>query len=677
MRKRADKSFSLEERALLQAYVDGINAFLKLYGKDLPLEFRSLGLTPEPWTLEDLSSSLALNAWFLQTNFAQEFLILKAARKLEPKQWGDLFPSHPGARLPEDAYFEKIRHLKIGPFIPPALAVFKALSAKPPASGGSNNWAVAKSQDGKPLLANDPHLALSVPGIWYFCHLHAPGMDLAGASLAGVPGITIGHNGSVAWGLTNLMTDCVDLFVVRVDPHDPTRYQVGDRVLEMEQTEIEFQPPRGKPQKLTLYRTLHGPVITEVQQGVEAVASLKWYGTLPAEALTDRTFGGLLSLWRARNVQEALEAGSQFTLTGQNLVVADLEGHIGWHATGAVPIRKGYSGRLPADGSSGEMDWVGFLPYSDLPSQIDPPQGWIATANHRVVMDQDPHPISFAWTAPYRYERIAQHLQGLKAPSVEDFQRLQMDVHSLQADRILPRVLSFSYQDPKAQAAVEILKRWDHEVRAESQGAALYEVFLTEWVRSLLEDELGEDLPLYYATSTFSYAIQDVILDRPESPLWDRKETPQREGPKEILEMSLVRAMEELEKRLGPDSSGWTWGRLHLLEFRHPGGKGMFARLLNRGPFPADGDSTTVNTGVFIPAQGEYGVFVIPSLRMIAPLGDLDHFQIIGPMGQSGQAGHPHYDDMIEPWRRGETATLPFSRSAVEKATTSRSLLKP
>jgi penicillin amidase len=166
-------------------------------------------------------------------------------------------------------------------------------------------------------------------------------MDLAGGSLAGVPGITIGHNGSVAWGLTNLMTDCVDLFVVRVDPHNPTRYRVGNRVLEMEQTEIVFQPPRGKPQKLTLYRTLHGPVITEVQQGVEAAVSLKWYGTLPAGALTDRTFGGLLSLWRARNVQEALKAGSQFTLTGQNLVVADLEGHTGWHATGAVPIRKG------------------------------------------------------------------------------------------------------------------------------------------------------------------------------------------------------------------------------------------------------------------------------------------------------------------------------------------------
>jgi len=679
LRRSVVKALSQEERDLFQAYTDGVNAYLLLRGQDLPLEFRSLGLVPEPWTIEDLASFLALNAWFLQTNYTPELLSIKARSKLELKQWGDLFPSHPGADLPEDTYFQKVRHLKMGPFIPAALAFFdEAFPPKASGAGGSNNWVVARGQDGKPLLANDPHLALTVPGIWYFCHLDAPDMHAAGASLAGAPGIVIGHNDSVAWGLTNVQIDCTDLFVLRVDPDHPTRYQVDGRTLQMEREELRFGLPQGKSKSLSLFRTIYGPVITEVKKGIEAVVALKWYGTLPGEELTDYTFDGFRSLSRARNVEEALYAGRHIAIAGQNLVVADKEGHIGWHVTGAVPLRKGYSGRLPADGSSGTMNWAGFLPYTCLPSCVDPPERWIATANQRVVGDQDTYPLSFSWTAPYRYERIAQRLRELSGPSMEDFRRIQMDVHSLQADRILPRILSFAYRDEKAKVAAHILEKWDREVRSQSQGAAVYEVFLVEWVRTLLEDELGEDLPLYFYTSTFSYSIQDVILDRPDSPLWDRKDTLKQESPQEILEVSLTRTMDWLEKRLGPDREGWTWGRLHQVLFRHPGAKGCFTDcLLNRGPFPADGDSTTVNVGLFIPAQGEYRVFVIPSMRMIVPLGNLDQTQAIGPMGQSGQPGHPHYDDMIGPWMRGDTATLPFHRELVEEKGMVRLFLRP
>jgi len=323
------------------------------------------------------------------------------------------------------------------------------------------------------------------------------------------------------------------------------------------------------------------------------------------------------------------------------------------------------------------MDWIGFLSYSDLPACLDPPEGWIATANQRVVSDQDAHPISFAWTTPYRHQRIVQLLQNLSAPSSEDFRRIQMDVHSLQAERILPPILSFSFQDEKAKDAVEILRRWDRKVEPESRGAALYEVFITEWVRALLEDELGEDLPLYFNLAEF-YSIQDVILERPDSPLWDRINTPEKEGPREILEISLARAMEWLEKRLGPDVGKWTWGSLHTVYFQHPGGKGgVAACLLNRGPFPAPGDCQTINVAGFVPAKEGYEVLWIPSLRMIVPLGNLDETRIMGTMGQSGQPGHRHYDDMIEPWIKGEMATLPFSRAEVEKAEASRLLLKP
>lgn len=676
LRIRSAQALSSEELDLMQAYLTGINTYLKLQGEDLPLEFRSAGLKPEPWVIDDLFSSLALNAWFLQTNYKQELLAIKAASKMGRQGWEDLFPSHPGALLPKDEYFDSIRHLKIGPLHPSALVFHRNLPV-PSSPAASNNWAVAKSQDGKPLLANDPHLALTVPGIWYFCHLQAPEFHVAGASMAGTPGIVIGHNDSIAWGLTNVMTDCLDLFVLRVDPDHPTRYRVGDRTLEMEREKVLFRLPKGKSKKMTIFRTIYGPVITQIQKGMEAAVALKWYGTLASGDLEDHTEGALLSLCRAQTVEEALEAGKGIAFIGQNLVVADREGHIGWHATGAVPIRQGYSGWLPADGSSGIMDWMGFLSYSDLPTRVDPPEGWIATANQRVVSDQDAHPISFAWTSPYRHQRIAQLLQDLSAPSTEDFRRIQMDVHSLQAERILPPILSFSFQVEKAKAAVEILRGWDRKVEPESRGAALYEVFLTQWVKTLLEDELEEDLPLYFNLTEF-YSIQDVILDRPDSPLWDRIDTPEKEGPREILEISLARAMEWLEEKLGPDVRKWTWGRLHKVYFQHPGAKGgVAACLLNRGPFPAPGDCQTINVAGFVPAKGGYEVLWIPSLRLIVPLGDLEQTRFIGTMGQSGQPGHPHYDDMIESWIKGEMAILPFSRAEVEKAEVSRLLLKP
>ncbi|MDH7498836.1 MAG: penicillin acylase family protein [candidate division NC10 bacterium] len=676
LRSRAAQALSSEDLDRMQAYLAGINAYLELQGEDLPLEFRSLGLKPEPWTLEDLFSSLALTAWFLQTNYKQELLTIKAASKMERQGWEDLFPSHPGALLPSEEYFDSIRHLKIGPLHPSALVFHWNLPASP-SPAASNNWVVARSEDGKPLLANDPHLAVTVPGIWYFCHLYAPGFHVAGASMAGTPGIVIGHNDFIAWGLTNLMTDCADLFVLQVDPDHPTRYRVADRTLKMEREEVLFRLPKGRSKKMTIFRTIYGPVITRIQKGAEAAVALKWYGTLARGDLEDHSVRAFLSLARARSVEEALEAGKGIAFGGQNLLAADREGHIGWHATGAVPVRRGYSGRLPAEGSSGIMDWTGFLSYSDLPARLDPPEGWIATANQRVVSDQDAQPISFAWTSPYRHQRITQLLQDLATPSSEDFRRIQMDVHSLQAERILSPILSFSFQDEKAKAAVEILRGWDRKVKSESPGAALYEVFVTQWVKTLLEDELGEDLPLYFNLTEF-YSIQDVLLDRPGSPLWDRIDTPEKEGPREILEISLARAMEWLEKKLGPNVKKWTWGRLHMVYFQHPGGKGgLSACLLNRGPFPAPGDCQTVNVAGFVPAQGGYEVLWIPSLRMIVPLGNLDETRIMGTTGQSGQPGHPHYDDMIEPWIKGEMAILPFSREAVEKAAASRLLLKP
>jgi len=678
LKKRAVDTLSREDRAYVEAYVEGVNAFIDLHRQNLPLEFRTLDFQPEPWGAEDVFSYGIFLAWLLETNYLEELLALQIAGTIDADAWNLLFPSSPGARLPTETFFDWAKDLTIAPLHPAAMAFYDAFSPSHTGGGGSNNWAVAEGAEGAPILASDPHLPVTVPSPWYFCRLNAPGIDLAGASLAGFPGIVIGHNGRVAWGLTNVETDCLDLFVLKVDPRHPTRYHVGDRVLEMEKETVEIPLPGGELRKLPLYQTIFGPVITQVSEGSEAVAALKWYGTLPEGELRDTMSKLFLHLLAARDMEEALEAGKYYKTLGQNLLAADVQGHIGFHATGAVPRRSGYSGRVPADGSSGRMDWIGFKEYDSLPSCIDPEEGWLATANNRTVPADSPDQPTYSWCAPYRYQRIAELLAGLHHPSVEDFQRIQMDYHSLQAERLLPRILSFSYSNPDALTAVDILARWDHLLSANSAGAAVFQVFLSEWTKLLLEDDLGAHLDQYYLASFIGYAVQDVILDHLDSPLWDRTETPQRESAAGILETALAGTIQKLRRAYGADVDNWRWGKLHTLTHHHSGATGWFSRLLfDRGPYPIGGDGNTVNATVFSRTDEGFDVLVYPSARIIMPLRDLDATVIIGPMGQSGQPGHRHYDDLNALWEEGGFIPFPYSRDLIEARAKSMLILEP
>lgn len=678
LKKRAADALSVEERAYIDAYVEGVNAYIDLHAENLPLEFRTLDLQPEPWTAEDVFSHIIFYAWLLVTNYSEEILALQTAGTIDADAWNLLFPSSPGARLPAETFFDWAKDLEIAPLHPAATFMYEALAPSGHGGGGSNNWAVAESAAGAPILANDPHLLVTVPAPWYFCRLNAPGIDLAGASLAGFPGISIGHNGRVAWGLTNVQTDCVDLFVLKVDPRRPTHYYVGGQVLEMETETVEIPLPGGEVEKLPIYRTVFGPVITEVSEGAQAVAALKWYGTLPEGELLDTLSKAWLRLFGARNVEEALEAGRCIKTLGQNLLAADVQGHIGFHATGAVPQRKGYSGRLPADGSSGRMDWIGFKEYESLPSCVDPEEGWLATANHRTVPADTPAPPTYCWCPPYRYQRIAELLAGLDRPGPEDFQRMQMDCRSLQADRLVPKILSFSFSDPDALTAAQILARWDRTMTVDSAGAAVFHVFLSELMELLLEDDLGAHLYQYHLASSISYSVEDVILDHLESPLWDRTDTPRRETPSEILETALSRTVQRLNSLCGRDRDKWRWGKLHTITHHHSGATGWFSRFfLDRGPYSIGGDDSTVNATGFNRVNGDFQVVSYPSIRIIMPLHDLDAAVVIGPMGQSGQPGHRHYDDMNDLWKEGGFIPFPFSRELIEARAESMLILEP
>lgn len=432
----------------------------------------------------------------------------------------------------------------------------------------------------------------------------------------------------------------------------------------MQTREEIFLLPGGDLRKVTVYGTIHGPVITEVKEGVVAVIALKWYGTLSKGQLPPmRSLRAFQSLNLARTLDEAIAAGEVFEVLGENLVVADVRGNIGWHVTGSVPIRRGYSGRLPADGFSGTMGWAGFVPYEELPGGSNPGEGWLATANSRPESAEDSPHISFSWSAPYRYERIKELIANLPAPSADDFQDIQMDVYSLRAERLLPRVVAYPFSNPLAQEAARQLEGWDRMVTTESVGAKVYEVFLTEWVRSLLEDELGTDLAYYSSAILTKYSVIDVILDHPDSHLWDRIETPGQEGPQEILEMALSRTMTWLEAQFGGSTASWAWGRLHTLNYIHPMAATVpLYRAANLGPLAIPGDDATVNIGASRPVSQRYSVVVIPSMRVVMPLGNLGQTRIIAPIGQSGQTGHPHYGDMVAGWLAGELVPLSASR---------------
>jgi acyl-homoserine lactone acylase PvdQ len=517
-----------------------------------------------------------------------------------------------------------------------------------------------------------------LPATWYFCHLECPpspgypdGIHAAGASVAGAPGLGIGRNRHVAWGFTNVMLDAADILVLRVDPRRPTVYSLEGREREMQREEITLQVRGTGPVSYPVYRSVLGPVLTAVEPGVEAVAVLRWYGTLPPDMLVDHTIRGIVSFLNARTAEQVLDAGADWRWLAWNILAADDAGHIGWHACGAAPVRRGYSGRLPADGSSG-ADWTGFVPYADMPHCSDPPEGWLATANQKITEEGASNPLSYAWYGPARHLRITSLLAAMDRPGVRDFMRLQWDVHSVQAERIVPQVLAVPCRDPLAREAQGILSAWDRELGAGSAGAALYECFLCELDRALLCPLLGADLSLYSSAKN-GYSIDDVILGRPGSPLWAAAG-----GLESAVESCLARAVREMERRMGRDRSSWAWGRLHRYVFRHPGAvTPLLARLLNPAPIPAGGDCNTVNVSWYRAASGSFDATVIPSMRMIVPLRDPDGMRIIGPLGQSGQPGHRHYADMLGPWAEGKYAFLPMSAEAVEKAARERLLLSP
>jgi len=676
-----------ESRVALEAYAKGVNAYISAHQDRLGLEFTILGLTgvkfePEPWTVLDTLTWAKVMAWDLSGNMSSELLRAHVAARLGTPAVGLVVPGYPADH----------------PVIVPHPLAGTALDAVPDAaldthvlgSGdgiGSNNWVVAgnRSETGTPLLANDMHLGIQMPSIWYEIGLHCDPVgpecpyNVVGYSFAGTPGVIVGHNDRIAWGVTNLGPDVQDLFIERVNPGNPNQYEFQGEWLDMEiiREEItvagqdeEDDEEEEKPVVVNVRITRHGPIINDVVGGTEEEWSFGWQPlALSWTALQPGTMvRSILLLDQASNWEEFREALSYWSVPSQNFVFADVEGNIGYQAPGRIPIRASGNGSMPVPGWTGEYEWVDHIPFDELPRAFNPPEGYIVTANNAVVGPDYPYFISMDWAPGYRARRIVELIEADPSLSVADMQAIHGDSSPVWARDVLPYVLALPLpEEPQLAEALELLRTWDRRAMRDSAGAALFEAFRLHLIDLTFGDELGEQL-LRRARGSAAVALEDFLADEASS-WFDNVTTREVETRDEILLQALEEAVEELTETLGRNVSRWRWGDLHTATFKNQSlgqsGIGPIEALFNRGPVPVDGTIATVNPTNYS-LNNPYTVNHIASQRQIVDVGDLSRSLSMHTTGQSGHAFHRHYDDMIDPWRNIEYHPMLWERADVE-----------
>ena len=669
--ERALGELDAGSRQMLAAYTRGVNAFISTRQGRLPMEFLALRYEPRPWGEAD-SFAVALNmAKILNTSWPDELMRERIRAKVGPDLYADLFPDRAALDRP------------VAEFLPPAgtaspggratllsqpaeLAPWRGVLISTPESSladvGSNNWVVSgtHTQSGKPLLANDPHLGHGVPSVWYLVHLKAPGLNVAGASLPGLPAVTIGHNARIAWGVTNTGPDVQDLYVENFHFRDPKKYLHNGEWVEATEREEVIQVRGARDYHFAVQTTRHGPVISH--DGNRDLA-LRWTALEPG-ALRFPFWG----INQAQNWQEFTAALREYAGPMQNFVYADLDGNIGFYAAGWVPIRKHGDGTVPSLGSDDDHDWTGYIPFESLPHAYNPASGIIATANGRIVPEGYPYFITSLWASPCRTARIYQLLEAGSHLTVADMLRIQTDIRTLEDQWIAQRLLGAAAQHPpetaEAQYALSLLPAWDGEARADSAATLVCEVTRRALRERILKPKLGDDLSGYH------WPMSTVFLENVVSNGWTRWLPP---GDADF-NVTLMRSLEEGVRRIpalvgSGDHAAWRWGDTIPLTFQHPlGSVPLLRRWLNVGPFPQAGTGNTVKQ-----TTPSHGV----SMRLAVDFSDFDNSVQNITLGESGQVLSPYYKNQFEAWYNGRSFPLLFSDSAVERGTVHRLLLEP
>ena len=718
-RRVAEQEIALlkpETRTALDAYAAGVNAYLDTHSpSQIAVEYTLLtagGLSyqPEAWTSTDSVAWLKAMAWDLRGNMSDEIDRALALADRPADEVGELYPEYPYAEnspivrqgavvdgvFEPDATGEATRNPRRPAYTAGQRQVLvdvrDGLERMPTLLGrgdgvGSNSWVVdgAHSSTGAPMLANDPHLSATLPGIWMQMGLHcrvvspACPIDVAGFTFSGVPGVVIGHNAEIAWGFTNLGPDVTDLYLEQLVGEDQVSYDGETVPLQIRTETIKV---RGEPDvTLTVRSTRHGPLLSDVSEELAAVGdvghstdpdgpagygvALQWTALTPAP-----TADAILELNAATDWDSFRAAASSFAVPAQNMVYADRAGHIGYQAPGRIPIRKsGNDGRLPSPGWLPENDWTGdYVPFDALPRVLDPEEGFIVAANQAVIGPDYPQFLTDDWGRGFRAQRIRDVLEREGELSLGEMLALQLDDRHPLAARLSPYLLDVELPPGYSSDGQDLLRSWDFDQDADSAAAAYFNVVWSNLLALTFHDDLAEDL--WPDGGQRWMAVVDRMLAEPTDPWWDDVTTEDVvETRDDVLRSALLDARDELTSRQSLDPGAWRWGDLHQLQLPSQtlgeSGIGPVEWLVNSGAWPVGGGGSAVNATSWDAAEG-YDVTSAPSMRMVVSLADLDESRWINLTGVSGHPRSAHYTDQTDLWARGETLPWPFTRDAVE-----------
>ncbi len=667
----------------LQWYADGVNAFIAGAHGRLPAEFDLLNYQPEPWTPLHSIVIGRLMAWELNLSWWTDVTYGMIAERVGLMAALEIMPGFPAEVPPTVPAADWRSYASLGRDYMHAARDFGAAFASASISGGSNAWVIAPSRSatGAVLLANDTHLRLESPSRWYEMQMLAPGINVRGMSLAGVPAVVAGRNARIAWGITNVMADDADFYAEWLDSLSGTTYLYDGhwRPVRTINEEISVRGDTVRP--LTIRLTHHGPLISDVVTPAHHArpayaVSMRWTGNE-----IDDQFGAFLRIDRAQNWKEFVAGVREFAVPGQNFVYGDSGGTIGYWCGAKIPIRSGRSSLLPLPGWDPAVEWRGFVPFAKLPHRLNPPEGFIATANNKIVDNTYPYHISDLWEPASRIQRLNAVL-GRKEDvfSMQDFEWLQNDTYSYYARELVPYIMHACGDSaaafPGGERVYEYFRNWNFQFSRDDLATTIFQVFLIRLFHNTFGDEMGEDLLHDWMTlSNIPLRVMAQLVREGTSSWFDDIASPGTETRDDIIRKSLREAVGELDRRLGSDNRMWRWGDLHTVELRHPFGRRKpLDRIFNIGPFPAGGGPTALMSCEYS-LNEPFGVTVGPSFRQIFDLAGDGAIRSVLPSGQSGQAFHRHYDDQTRLWLNGGYRVSSFTARALDGA--ERLLLEP